>query len=377
MGGASAATNQAVLDFGRNRVFAAVEHLLELDAPHAGLVVRWRHPGGCDRLTDRVMELVMDHPDHAAQLVADLVGAIKPRLSAPLRCVAIPPAMGARSRAAVLAGLAAAGLGVQVALVDRPIGALAGWLHSRKVLGGNGSHGAILVIDNDGGEVSILGAHLQSKRLLAVEPLSLGPDDDPGEVAIRLQDFATRTISSIDHDSAGPERRWVDVSSSFDTIVTSGSGRDHPTFKELIAGLFPATPIAHDRMVKHPSEAVVSGLVYLDTLQEFRCGWPTAEIRTDERVLRAPGPINPSDGESMTIHATNELWIGNNLVGTIPGGGDLDVMFDGRLVLRSVGASEVVEVSWEVPGLGSASALRSRSNPEPVDHIEPELGGHP
>lgn len=353
-----------MLDFGRNRLVAARGSIIDLDPPRASLVVRWRNDRGCERLTDRLMDIAGDHSE-AARLVSTVINSIAPSLPTPIRRVAIAPAMGAHSRAAIVAGMAAANSGVAPVLVDRPVAALAGWLHNRRIVGAAAGSGLALVIDNDGGELSALGADLGRRRLLAVEPLSIGPDDNPADVAERLQDFAARIT--------GAPATWIDVASAVNTIVTSGSGRDHPEFVKLITGLFPATPMSCDLSVAAPGTAIVRGLTKLDALDGFHCAWPTIDIRTDSRLLRAAGPWRPDDLRPIPVRAGNEVFAGRRALTHADSHLRLCVQTDGNVSIEAGGEPRVIEISWPAPG----SAKHETSDPEAIDHVEPQLGGHP
>lgn len=368
-----ATPTRAALDLGRNRIHLATigplgHRVVPLDGARNGLVVRWRNERGCDRLTDRIMEAA--HTDHGRQIVDGLACLISPALAGtPIDRVAVPTAMGPRSRAIVAEGLrpiATAGLVV----VDRPAAALADWLATRRRLGGFVPDGLVLGIDNDGGELSVVAADLSRQRLLAVTPLSVGPGDDVRSTVDRLRHFASRTVGST---------VWAEVSAAFELIVVSGSGADHPDFVAMIGELFPAT--ARAGAETPPSEAVVNGLGQLEAVSDMVCAWPTASIWSGDLVVRPAGPHRATDEQAVVVSADQPIGLDAVILGRPeprldipPSIGPLPrmrLLADGRLEFSGgTPAPHVVDTSWPL------LPRRSGVGPEAIGHVEPQLGRH-
>jgi hypothetical protein len=312
------------IDLGRHRTYGAryssagnpadelIEaELLRLSATDAGLLLRCDLPGQPRRFTEALIATAGYDSDAANKLTAQACAVLSQALDESTgdserrerTVVAVPVALGPTGRRILLDGLSSVAIDAKAKdLIERPIAALAEWLSDREKVGGDPPTEPVAVIDNDGGEISVLVADTKEKKLLAIAPVSLGPLDKTEDVVHRIKAVLDRGAARL--ADAGPLRNddWTSVSASFGHVVLSGSGAEHPTFQNLITGLLPAAPIAARSSVK-AAHAVVAGLTALEKLADWTCCWPTGQILLDGESIRRAGPLVKSH-EEMEIHST-------------------------------------------------------------------------
>ncbi len=396
------------IDLGRHRTYGArtsfsesVEEetvdaeLLRLSDSNPALLIRVNRLGIPKRFTEALIYTAGYEDEIAEAITADAAQALKLALNDAAsteeisgRIVAsIPVALGPTGRAILLKGLADQGLVVQPGdVVERPIAALAEWLSDRHKIGGDSPTEPVAVIDNDGGEISVLVADTAKKRLLAIAPVSQGPADDTSLVIDRLKAILSRGAGMLEPAGTLRQDEWTAVSAAYGHVVLSGSGAEHPQFQNLVTGLLPATPIAARSTVK-AGQAVIAGLTELRQINDWTCSWPTGHLMVDGKSIRPPGPLTAKH-EEIEVKSTSRshvsladakgarsniqvssvtatgVWIPQAL-GSVP---KMRLLDDGRvLMLGAPGVRPLsFKVSWPVPGCTKPTTL---DRPIPVSPL--------
>ena len=322
----ASATTSIGIDLGRHRSFCTLgdadgQRLVPLSVDHAGLILRWVDGDRSERVTERVLRLAGDDSDEAVEVIEAVARAIFPELSdgttlAARPCVAIPASFGPACRAAVVAGFNRAGVPITARhLIDRPIAGLSGWLAKSSSAR---PQGTVLVIDNDGGQLSCAAADLDTRRLLFSIPLSFGPEDDPDDVAERLRVVVEESHRLRATDAVVRDDDWSVVRSHINHVVLTGSGCQHPRFVELVGQVLPEAALMAVRSAKDQAHTVAFGLLNVGWLHGWTACWPTGSIRCNGKVVRTAGPVL---GNDLPLFATR----GSKLSFTGPEGDDLDV----------------------------------------------------
>ncbi len=371
------------VDLGRHRLFVATapdERGAPVEPEHRGIVHRWRDEHAV-RFTDRLVDFAGAAQERAIDTVTDAAGLVRARLSDrcadPTLRVAIPAAFGPLCRQAVVEGFATAGLAVEhAALVERPVAAAAGWLAHRVETSGRIPDEPTLVIDNDGGQLSIAALDPRTKRILFARPLSTGPDDDPTAVIERLRD-AVETTAKLTHDGGLIRHTdWNTVSASVGDVVVTGSGAKNPDFQRLIAAVLPSAHAMPDPIVAS-DRAVVTGLAHLHHFDDWKACWPTTplDVGDQDRNLVRFGP-----GGSVPLRAGTSTGIGIRLPSDLAGSAELRTLDDGRLLFIGEQGTRplALGVDWPCPGRPPTSiSIRSLGRralelvEEPLDRVEP------
>ena len=396
------------IDLGRHRTYGAryssagtpadelIEaELLRLSATDAGLLLRCDLPGHPRRFTEALIATAGYDNDVAHQLTDQACAVLHRALDESTGeserheriVVAVPVALGPTGRQILLDGLSSVGICAKASdLIERPIAALAEWLSDREKVGGDPPTEPVAVIDNDGGEISILVADTKEKKLLTIAPVSLGPLDKSDDVVHRIKAVLNRGAARLADTEPLHDDAWTSVSAAFGHVVLSGSGAEHPTFQNIVTGLLPAAPIAARSSVK-AAQAVIAGLTSLEKLAGWTCCWPTGQILLDAESLRQAGPLVESY-EEMEIHSTTRshlsfadadgnraniqvssvlatgVWIPQAL-GSVP---KMRLLDDGRVLL--LGAPGVRPLSfvvhWPVPGRTSSQTLNRAVSVSPL-----------
>ena len=379
------------VDLGRHRSFAALAaHSyalpLPLSAQDDGLLIRWVGDGGPQRVPERIFELSGVDQSEAERFVGLVASQIIRGIPAEtsnlpaetdltIRKLAIPASFGPQCRQAVLAGFQRAGVDLQPEnLVERPIAALAGWFAHRQRISGRPTRDPVLLIDNDGGELSAVIADPLTRRLLACMPLSSGPNDNPAWVVEGLKDLITLAAGMLHREGLIQDTDWPSISSTLPQVVVTGSGHSHPAIVSLVRSLLPAADVMPDPLVADPAHCVALGLQHLDQFDSWRACWPTSAIHlpgVGVSVVDA-GQVLYRQNESYVVRPGAELQFGRvdrplqlrsgstTSTGLIvpPAMGPLPLMRllpDGRMSIR--GAKGVrpltVQLSWPCPGSDS------------------------
>ena len=396
------------IDLGRHRTYGAryssagtpadelIEaELLRLSATDAGLLLRCDLPGHPRRFTEALIATAGYDNDVAHQLTDQACAVLHRALDESTGeserheriVVAVPVALGPTGRQILLDGLSSVGICAKASdLIERPIAALAEWLSDREKVGGDPPTEPVAVIDNDGGEISILVADTKEKKLLTIAPVSLGPLDKSDDVVHRIKAVLNRGAARLADTEPLHDDAWTSVSAAFGHVVLSGSGAEHPTFQNIVTGLLPAAPIAARSSVK-AAQAVIAGLTSLEKLADWTCCWPTGQILLDAESLRQAGPLVKSY-EEIEIHSTTRshlsfadadgnraniqvssvlatgVWIPQAL-GSVP---KMRLLDDGRVLL--LGAPGVRPLSfvvhWPVPGRTSSQTLNRAVSVSPL-----------
>lgn len=396
------------IDLGRHRTFAARmpspgltrdeapdAELLRLTDSDPALLLRCDRPRLPRRFTEALVytagyedSVAVEITAVAAESLARAVEACSTEEEREERIVmAVPASLGPTGRQILLEGMAKEGLLLsQSDVVQRPIAALAEWLADREKVGGDPPTEPVAVIDNDGGEISVLVADTLRKRLLAIAPVSLGPDDNTSEVLNRMKTVLSRGAAMLQPIGTLRQDDWTSVSATFGHIVLSGSGAEHPYFQDLVTGMLPAAPIAARSSVK-ATQAVIAGLTELYLINDWTCSWPTGHILVDGRSVRSAGPlvdtheelvisstsrshisIADADGNRSNIQVSSVIatgvWIPQAL-GSVP---KMRLLDDGRVLL--LGAPGVRPLSfvvhWPVPGRTQAETLAKAISVSPL-----------
>ena len=396
------------IDLGRHRTYGARRaseatptgqsgdaELLRLSSQQPSLLLRVNRRGLPRRFTEALVYTAGYEDDLARAITAEAAASLADALRAVAQpeelsstiVMAIPVALGPTGRSILVEGLANQGLGVDPThLVERPIAALAEWLSDRQRVGGDAPAEPVAVIDNDGGEISVLIADTENKRLLAIAPVSLGPDDDSTEVMDRVRAVLSSGAAMLQPAGTITPEDWTSVSATYGHVVLSGSGAEHPQFQNLVTGLLPATPIASRSTVK-ASQAVIAGLTELHYLDDWTCAWPTGHILVDGTSVRRAGPLaesheeleivstsrshiaiadaagNRSNIQVSSVIATG-IWIPQAL-GSSP---KMRILSDGRiLVLGGPGVRPLsFVVHWRVPGRTVAETIAKTVSVSPL-----------
>ncbi len=386
------------IDLGRHRSYAAASthstsQPIALSRQADGLLIRWVGDGGPQRVTERIVGLAGQNQPAAISfvgLVADQIlrgvpSSIHGENSEPslVQAVAIPSSFGPQCRRAVLDGFERAGVYLEAGnLVERPIAALAGWIAHRNLISGHPPREPVLVIDNDGGELSAVVADPLTRRLLACMPLSTGPDDNPTLVVDRLRALISASATMLHREGIIQETDWPSVSATLPQVVVTGSGQAHPEVTALIHRLLPAADVMPDPLISNPAHCVVLGLQHLDQLAGWRACWPTTDIRivdpecsTDEiewdkaAVIVERGQALPRIEDAVIVRPGAKLVFGTPgrplrlrsgsmvassleippAIGPLP---LLRIQPDGRLSIRGPQGVRplTVHLSWPCPG---------------------------
>lgn len=381
------------VDLGRHRSYAgsaahSFGHPIPLSNQHDGLLIRWVGDGEPQRVTERILALAGTDQEAAIgfvslvarQLISGLPSTIpdtpeESKLS--ITRVAIPATFGPECRRAVLEGFRRSGALLDAAdLVERPIAALAGWMAHREQISGRAPRDPVLLIDNDGGELSAVVADPLTRRLLACMPLSTGPNDDPTLVVERLRELITTAAGMMHREGIIQATDWPSISSTIPQAVVTGSGHDHPAVGSLIKSLLPAADVMPDPVIANPASCVVLGLQHLDVFTSWRACWPTTDIRIGDAIVVEQGQALTRVDEPYVVTPNAELLFGfpdrnlNLVAGSVrasalvvpPSIGPLPLlklMHDGRMQIS--GAKGIrpltVQVSWPCPGT-SANEMR-------------------
>ena len=387
------------IDLGRHKTYGArfsssgtpaedstETELLQLSATGPSLFLRCDLPGQPRRFTEALIVNAGYDDDIARKITAQACELLAKALSESTGesersdriVLAVPVALGPTGRQILLDGLTSADIGARSSdLIERPIAALAEWLSDREKVGGDPPSELAAVIDNDGGEISVLVADTSEKKLLAIAPVSLGPLDKSEDVIERIKTVLNRGAAML--ADSGPLRHddWTSVSAAFGHVVISGSGAEHPAFQDLVTGLLPAAPIAARSSVK-ASQAVVAGLTALEQLADWTCCWPTGQVLLDGDPVRRAGPLRDTyeemdiqsttrshlsfadaDGNRSNIQVSSVLATGVWIPQALGSAPKMRLLDDGRVLL--LGAPGVRPLSfivhWPVPGRTSSQTL--------------------
>lgn len=375
------------VDLGRHRAYAGAAahsfgHPIPLSNQHDGLLIRWVGTDGPQRVTERIMNLAGDRQDDATAFVALVAEKIRRGLpvaipDAPvetdlsIRAIAIPASFGPLCRQAVVDGFQRAGAPIQHEnLVERPIAALAGWFAHRRQISGHPPREPVLLIDNDGGELSAAVADPLTRRLLLCAPLSTGPDDVVADVVARLREVITEAAGLLHRDGVLQDTDWPSISATLPQVVVTGSGHNHPAIASLIHSLMPAADVMPDPLVTDPAGCVVLGLQHLDYFASWRACWPTSPIRIGDTIVINQGQYLYRQDESFIVSPGAELTFGTaehaldvragsvrasslvvpNSIGPLP---IMQLLSDGRLSIRGERGVRplTVHLSWPCPGV--------------------------
>ncbi len=286
-------------DLARHRSLCVAEIAGErTDVPlapnHRGLILRWvdaedrKH-----RVTDRMLDKAGVDQAEAVRIARSVAECVFPEALPSTPFVAVPSAFGPACRSAMIDGFRAEGIELDdTHLIDRPVAALASWLHHRRSVGSPDPIGPMLVLDNDGGQISVCAVDTDAKRIAFTTPLSSGPEEAVDTIIDRLH-TVVRELDRLrsGHDLVRSDE-WSTVSASVSQIAVSGSMCEHPLFLDLIARVLPAAAVVHDPVVGDPGDIVASGLISLDVLSTWRAGWPTLDIMLDGQVAIPAGPLD-------------------------------------------------------------------------------------
>ncbi len=381
------------IDLGRHRCFAGTAlhspgEPLPLSLQDDGLLIRWIGAGRPQRVTERILDLAGREQEEAVRFVGLVASQIKKGLDsnqdkfsadqASIGAVAIPASFGPQGRRAVVEGFQRSGIELgSENLIERPIAALAGWFAHREQISGHSPRDPVLLIDNDGGELSAVVAAPLTRRLLACMPLSSGPTDDPGWVVERLKDLIATAAGMLHREGIIRETDWPTLSAALPQVVVTGSGHNHPDIASLIHSLLPAADVMPDPLVVDPSHCVVLGLQHLEQFAKWRACWPTSEILIsepdaepgDQVIVVNRGQVLSRQDECYVVKPGAQLSFGTmshplrlrsgsvraSALTVPPSAGPLPLLRllpDGRLSIR--GAKGVrpltVQLNWPCPG---------------------------
>ncbi len=291
---------QIGLDLARHRSLCVAEidgdrSIVPLAPGHRGLILRWVDPEGRKhRVTDRILETAGHHQAAAVDVARAVAECVFPEPLPARPAIAIPPAFGPACRAAMIEGFAAAGIAIdRQHLIERPIAAFASWLHHRQSLGSPGPIGPMLLLDNDGGQISACAIDADTRRVVFTTPLSAGPDEPSETIIDRLHSLVRELDRVRSRHELVRSDDWSIVSAAVSQVAVSGSMSEHPLFLDLLTRVLPAAAVVRDPIVGDPSEVVGLGLVCLDALSGWSAGWPTLDLRIDDSTAFEAGPLLP------------------------------------------------------------------------------------
>ncbi len=329
------------IDLGRNRATGSVVASDGSTEPlrvegRDGLTVRCLGDSGrrTERFTDRLIELV-DRDEFAA--ASDLVAGIARDLLAGFPAttpvvIAIPAAFGPVCESAVTAGFSR--VAIVETVVRRPVTSLSS-CHDR-------GPSPILVVHNDGGEISAVAFDSASHRVFPPAPLSTGPDDSHGAVAKRLHTYVRDVAAHLPTSETVIDDAWIAVASNFTTIMLSGPGASHPSFQSFIDDQFgPLATIVTDQL--RPSDAIVQ----LGPLHSrWAAGWPTAQPHVEDDRLR----LLTESGEPYRLRIGSQLATGIKVPADLRSGTRLRTLPDGRLLLLGAAGQRplTMRVRWSL-----------------------------
>ncbi len=387
MGGADAGVCVG-MDIGRHRLFVASDRgetatLIPMADDHDGLLLRWMAGDGPKRFSDRVRQSagidgrgVAASADVAVEALARLHGDERIR-------IAIPASFGPQCRADVVRGMRRQGLDVGPHdLIERPVAAAAGWLAHRRAVSGTTLTHPVLLIDNDGGELSALAFDPGSTRLLTVAPLNVVDGDDTlADVAARIRDLID-CVARLTHpaDELVRDDSAQAAAARIRTVVLTGNGATQPSLIDMVSELLPHASFAPDP-VTPAEQCVATGLLHLDELESWMACWPTLDLATNRETLvhRGPQAALLSNEEHLALGAETLRLVGpydtsiDVTAGSCRGSGiaipavlrdelRVKVLDDGRVLL--LGPHGVPPLAllfgWPCPGTDArAVALRS------------------
>lgn len=374
------------VDLGRHRVFAGAAahsfgHPIPLANQHAGLLIRWVGDGGPQRVTERIQSLAGHDQSAAISFVALVASQIArgvpaslpdlpPETDTSIRSIAVPASFGPQGRNAVVAGFARSGVDIAPQnVIDRPVAALAGWFAHREQISGRSPRDPVLLLDNDGGELSAVVADPVTRRLLLCMPLSSGPEDNPAWVVERLREVISAAAALMHREGLVQNDDWPSISAKLPQVVVTGSGHNHPAIAALIHSLLPAADVMPDPLISDPAHCVVLGLQHLDVFEGWRACWPTSDIRIADMVIVEQGQVIARQDQSYGVCPGANIEFGTaehaltlragsvrsaglvvpSALGSFP---LVKVLSDGRLLILGDHGSKplAVQLSWPTPG---------------------------
>ena len=285
------------MDIGRHRLFVASDRggsvaVIPMADDHDGLLLRWMAGDGPKRFSDRVRASA-GTDGRGAAASADVAAETRARLQGNERIrVAIPPSFGPTCRADVVRGMRRQGLDIGTHdLIERPVAAAAGWLAHRRAVSGTSLTHPVLLIDNDGGELSAIAFDPGSARLLTVAPLNVVDGGDTmADVAARLREVID-CVARLTHpaDELVRDDSAQAAASRIRTVVLTGNGASNPLLIDMVGDLLPHASFAPDPVI--PAEqCVATGLLHLDELASWIACWPTLDLATTRETLVHRGP---------------------------------------------------------------------------------------
>lgn len=329
------------IDLGRNKATGSVvatdgsSEPLRIDG-RDGLTVRCLGDDGrrTERFTDRLIELVdRDNFAAASDLVADIATVMLAGFPATTPVViAIPASFGPVCESAVTAGFSR--VATVETVVRRPVTSLAS-CHDR-------GPSPVLVVHNDGGEISVVAFDSARHRVFPPAPLSTGPDDSLTAVAKRLRSYVRDVAAHLPTSETVIDDAWVAVASNFTTIMLSGPGAAHSAFRAFVDEQFgPLATIATDQIP--PSDAIVQ----LGPLHSrWAAGWPTAQPHVEDDRLQ----LLTESGEPYRLRIGSQLATGIKLPPDLRTGTRLRTLPDGRLLLLGAAGQRplTMRVRWSL-----------------------------
>lgn len=366
------------LDLGRHRTLCITDveghpSIIGLATDHDGLIMRWVDPHGHrHRVTDRIIDTAGIDQTAAVDVAQAIAACVFPEGLPTAPRIAIPCAFGPACRGAMVEGFGRAGIELRhVDLVERPVAGFAAWLEHRRRLGSPEPCGPMLLIDNDGGQLSACAIDADARRIVFTTPLTTGPTDPMADVVDRLR-VVVRELDRLrsDHDIVR-SCEWSRISASISQIAVTGSRSNHPRFVELLNRVLPAAAIVRDPVATEGSEVVAFGLASLRALDTWSAGWPTLHLLADDALIRPAGPVDGThtdhpaaidasatlrladpDGEAVPMRLGGIVADGIRLPADLGPTATVRVMSDGRvLVLGPVGTTPVtISVAWPLSG---------------------------
>jgi hypothetical protein len=315
-------------------------------------------------------------------------------------------------------------------VVARSEAVLAAWLATNP-----GAGGTVVAIDVDGGGCSVSVARPGPGGFVVTSDAGLRLRAD-AEAAAGVRAVVRRLAQVADALAHPPHRMvrhddWASLASRVHAVVTAGTGAHHPGLLALAQGLFPASDVGPIDGVE-PELAVAAGLARLDTLGALRpveprfhlravmrdgnrtwlrlvvpaaaAGWDDGDrplgLGTSRTVVLAHpggsraltaevGAVTPC-GRPVPLAAGGRRFAHLEVLVRPDTRAAVELLVDGRVLLHNgTGPPVVVALRW--PGLGrpverlDVEAVDRRvlpvggelsgSGPEPLDHVEPQLGG--